>query len=120
VGPAGRVVAVEPNPENVQLLLRGVAANRYRNVRVLPFAASDRAEVVRLIGTGSNTSVDRAQTVDPTGAYFVQAVPLDELPGDLEAVGCIKLDVQGFEPLALRGLPRTLERHRPTLIVEFN
>jgi FkbM family methyltransferase len=120
VGPGGRVVAVEPNPENVQLLLRGIAANRYRNVRVLPFAASDRAEVVHLVGTGSNTSVDRDQTADATGAFFVQALALDDLLGNLDSVGCIKLDIEGFEPLALKGLARTLERHRPTLIVEFN
>jgi FkbM family methyltransferase len=117
VGPAGTVIAVEPNPENVQLLFRGIAANCYRNVRVFPVAASNRCETVRLVGTTSNTAVGQGRDA---GAFYVQAVPLDGLLAELDSVDCIKLDIEGYEPFALDGLARTLERHRPALVVEFN
>ena len=34
VGPSGRVIAVEPNPDNVQLLCRGILVNGCTNVEV--------------------------------------------------------------------------------------
>ncbi len=43
------------------------------------------------------------------------AVPLDDL--DL-APAFVKLDIQGYEHRALLGARKTLERHRPSLLVE--
>ena len=40
VGNTGRVIAVEPNPDNLQLLYRGIVLNGFNNVKVLPHAAS--------------------------------------------------------------------------------
>jgi FkbM family methyltransferase len=45
----------------------------------------------------------------------VQVRPLDDLETD---VAYLKLDVEGYELAALRGLHRTLERCRPILLVE--
>jgi FkbM family methyltransferase len=118
VGSEGRVIALEPNPGNVQLLYRGLLLNGFANVQVLPLAASDRRAVFSLSGR-SNTHL-----VEPRGpsggGSFAQSVTLDEVAADLPRVDFVKMDIEGHEPQALRGSVRLIARHHPTLLVEFN
>lgn len=50
----------------------------------------------------------------------VPALVLDERCADLDRLDLLKIDIEGMEPLALRGLERTIARLRPTLLSEFN
>jgi FkbM family methyltransferase len=119
VGPGGRVIAVEPNPDNLQLLYRGIALNGLTNVEVLPFAASNRSAVFSLTGGTSNTHLVAARPVDE-GGYFVQSIVLDDALGHLPRLDFVKMDIEGHEPPAFEGFSRLIARHRPTLLVEFN
>ncbi len=119
VGPTGRVVAVEPNPDNLQMLYRGIVLNRFTQVDVLPYAASDRRGVFALTGGTSNTHVVSTDGADAPG-YFVQAVVLDEVLAHLPRVDFVKMDIEGHEPQAFDGFRRVIARDRPKLLVEFN
>lgn len=116
VGPSGQVIAVEPNPENLQRLYGGVMRNGFSNVRVLPFAASDRPAIFSLDGGTSNTHV----TAAAPGKAFTQAVVLDEALAGLERLDLVKLDIEGHEPHAIAGFRRTLARLRPAMLLEYN
>lgn len=118
VGPQGRVIAVEPNPDNVQLLYRSIVLNGSENVEVLPLAASDRRAVCSLTGR-SNTHLIGARGPQGGGRY-VQSVGLDDLLGELPRLDFVKMDIEGHEPPALRGMLKLVTRHRPTLLTEFN
>ena len=118
VGPEGRVFAVEPNPENVQQLYRGLVVNGFTNVSVYPLAVSDRRAVFSLTGR-SNTELVGARPSD-AGGHFVQSAAFDEVLGELPRLDFVKIDIEGHEPPALRGLTRLVTRHRPTLLAEFN
>lgn len=86
VGASGRVIAVEPNPDNLQLLYRGILLNQCPQVRVLPFAASNRAAVIPLSGGRSNSHIRHDAGADTPG-HLCQAVRIDELLGDLQRTG---------------------------------
>lgn len=101
VGPRGLVAAVEPVPENVQLLYAGMELNEARNVRVLPYAASDRAGVVSITG-GSNAHLVATQPPGPAAVY-AQAARLDEALSWLPRLDLVKMDVEGHEVLAFDG-----------------
>jgi FkbM family methyltransferase len=116
VGPGGRVVAIEPNRDNLQRLYAGIVRNGFGNVRVLPFAASDRAAIFSLAGGTSNTFVTEAGR----GDTYAQSVVLDEALVDLDRVDVVKIDIEGHEPHALAGFRRTLARTRPAMLVEYN
>lgn len=116
VGPSGTVVAVEPNPENLQMLYAGAVHNGFSHVRILPYAASDRAAIFSLDGGTSNTYV----TAPAAGKTFTQSIVLDEALGDLPALDVVKIDIEGHEPAALAGFRKTLRRHRPMLLMEYN
>jgi FkbM family methyltransferase len=119
VGPDGLVVAVEANPENVQLLYRTIHMIGASNVMVLPVAASDRRSVFSLKGR-SNTHLIAARAAMSGGGHFVQSLPLDDVIAGLPRLDFVKMDIEGHEPPALRGMARLLAAHKPGLLVEFN
>lgn len=118
VGASGRVIAVEPNPANVQLLYRSLLLNGFTNVEVLPLAASDRRAVFSLTGR-SNTHLIGPRGLD-AGGHFVQSAALDDLLGHLPRLDFVKLDIEGHEPAALAGMWQLIARHRPVVLTEFN
>ena len=119
VGAGGRVIAVEPNPDNLQLLYRGIVLNGFTNIEVLPCAASNARTVFSLTGGTSNTHLIGARA--PTeGGHFVQSVALDEALEGLPRLDFVKMDIEGHEPHAFEGFSRLIARHRPALLVEFN
>lgn len=118
VGERGRVVAVEPNPDNVQLLYAGMMLNRAHNVHVLPYAASDRCEVASMTG-GSNTHLVEARRPGAATVY-TQTVVLDEALSWLPRLDLVKMDIEGHERIAFDGCRKLIERHRPALLVEFS
>ena len=118
VGDAGIVVAVEPNPENLQMLYAGMVLNGLANVRVLPHAASIRSEVVSLSRDTSNTYLVAAGA--PGRCVYAQTVALDEALAWLPRLDLVKIDVEGHEIDALDGFRAAMEKHRPALVVEFN
>ena len=113
------MIAVEPNPDNLQLLYRGIVHNGFGNVEVLPHAASNRRSVFSLTGGTSNTHLIGPRAPEE-GGHFVQSVVLDDALGDLPRLDFVKMDIEGHEPQALEGFSRLIGRHRPVLLVEFN
>lgn len=111
------VVAFEPTRETRECLERNVPAN----VRIVPFACGDReGEVLfrRHIKNSGGTEI-AFEDWPKSGAfehYTVRMITLDSL--GLDQLGLIKIDIQGAEPLALRGAESTLRRCRPVVLIE--
>jgi FkbM family methyltransferase len=109
-----RVVAFEPNP---------VVAGRLRpvlpsNVTLVPAAASDVA------GTASLHAPEAlgAEGVGAIGPKTEKTVEVETVTIDslgLDDLDFIKVDVEGHEHQALVGGLSTIERNRPTLLVEL-
>lgn len=119
VGPTGRVIAVEASPANVALLWANVAANRATNVEVVAAAASDRTGTVPLSLSPWNTGDNRAYPVPEMETVEVPAVRLDDVISAGVHVDVVKLDTQGTDHRAVRGMEATVARCRPVLVVEF-
>lgn len=107
--PSGRVVTVEPNPQNYLELCRNLTLNRRTNVFPVLAAAGDQDGFLRLMpNTDGNTGETQTQPDVQPGAMVVPAIPLAELLRRLDVphVDVMKMDVEGFEPTVLRGLFR--------------
>ena len=125
VGPKGRVYAVEPKPENLVKLRAMLAANSVANVTVFPVAATDRKGEVEFItertGQMGHISDGRAPHEDES-VIAVEAVRLDDLTraNDISRIDLIKIDIEGTEPEALRGMADLLLHDRPAIICEWH
>jgi FkbM family methyltransferase len=116
VGPSGKVIAFEPNPDNARNFLLGVIKNRFEAfVRLYPIALAAETRVLAIEGSSNTFLVDK-----PDSVRVVQCVPGDDLLRNEERINFIKIDIEGYEPWALKGLARTLKIHRPQVLCEFN
>lgn len=111
------VVAFEPTPETRACLEKNVPAN----VRIVPYACGDHEDVIQfrrhLKNSGCTELWDGEATEDSRFRYYsTRMITLDSL--NLDQVGLIKIDIQGAEPMALRGAAETLRRCKPVIIIE--
>lgn len=130
VGAQGKVIAIEPDPDNFEALLEGVEMNEFSNVVALPIAAFDRECTLPfyvspstgktkegwLIGKGWSSLKHRTSE----NVHEVVAKPLDKILKDLGVshVDYIKIDVEGAEYEVLKGSREVIERNKPKIIAE--
>jgi FkbM family methyltransferase len=124
VGPSGRVIAIEPNPLNVALLRDSAKDNGFDNIDMLTMALAAKPGAIALETDGSNgriTPIDGPPAEPIEASFVVAARPLDDVLSDARVtrVDAIKIDVEGAEPLVLKGAGETITRYRPVLISEF-
>lgn len=126
VGGAGRVVSVEAHPHLAELLRRNVIVNDVRNTTTWHRAAWSEETTLKFhlrVNFASNSSVGSlgasglSDHYDAEEIVEVPAVPLDLLLADMGRVDVMKIDVEGAEVRALRGLRRTLEANPHMRIV---
>jgi len=122
VGPAGRVVAVEPNPENIKLLEASRRVNGFDQVTVIQAAAGRGTGLLELNVSYSNgTTTDLPSDLDAIFASRpVPCFALDDLLAKDRHFNLVKIDTEGAEFNALIGLSRTIDRDRPIIVSEFS
>lgn len=121
VGVTGRVVAVEANPENARLIAHTIESNGIANVELVPVALAAGRGYVNFgthIGSNGGFLPDGASTTGSGRGTIVPTMALDDL--DLERVSVVKIDVEGAEGIVIDGATHTIERHRPTFVMEYS
>ena len=108
VGATGKVFAVEPVPQTVEVLKFNIKLNGLRNVTVIDKAAWNsycKLKMKIAFGEFGCASFFRnGVEVD------VSAIPLDGVLADVPKIKLIKVDVEGAEYEVLQGLKQTLIR----------
>jgi FkbM family methyltransferase len=117
---ASKVVAVEANPDTAGRLEHNLGLNGITNVTVHPVAAWDERARMNLLSPHAcprdgSTQVLAASDGDEG---FVDGLPLDDILSGLDRLDLVKLDVEGADLHALRGMAGTLARLRPVLFIE--
>lgn len=117
VGRQGRVIAVEPDPDNCRLLRASVTANGFKNVQIFEAAAAQANGQAILSKSPQNFGDHRLLADDNRQQITVRTLTLDEIdPGKVDFV---KIDTQGTEAKVLAGAAGILGRDRPTILLEF-
>ncbi|HEV2759025.1 MAG TPA: class I SAM-dependent methyltransferase [Acidimicrobiales bacterium] len=116
-----KVLALEGSPRNVRLLRESVRRNYFADVSVVHAAVSDEAGTVEFLDDGARGRV--SVPGDDGATVGVPAVTLTELLAELRwgPVAFVKMDVEGSEIKAIRGMRYMLEQpDAPALLYESN
>ena len=126
VGSDGQVLAFEPAPDAADLLRSAARARGVLSrISLYEMALSDEVGSLALRADPAHPDDTTKRSLFIDDGPVVAEVPIRpldelvdsgivELPHGIEAV---KIDVEGAEVRVLRGMHRTLERHRPRMMV---
>jgi FkbM family methyltransferase len=125
VGDYGKVYSFEPIEFLRKKFQNNVALNNCENVELLPLALSDENHTIEVYidekkwnqGTFSLSDSDSVGTRQQLTVMKGDDIPQINL---LERLDLIKIDVEGFEYNVLRGLRKTLNKHHPRIIFEYD
>ncbi len=114
----GEVYAFEPEPRNFDVLRRNIDMNGLANIRAFRKAAGDRRGALRLYLSSSNSGDHRCFSAgESRPSIEIEVVRVDEELAGLSDVRFVKIDVQGFEEPALRGMEKILARSPEVKVV---
>lgn len=124
---SGRIIALEPDPENYSFLQKTVSINKNGGTAVrvdcVQKAASDHRGVMELFTSSENRGDNRLYANQLADASCkVEVTTIDDLLNELDVrdVDFIKMDVQGYEGQVLKGMKGVLERSPAvTFLSEF-
>ena len=123
VGENGRIFSFEPNPATFTKLQKNVERNKIQERVLLYQCAVSSKSGSEAFFCASEHNVSQLAEHERADAITVRIVDLDSL---LEGAPClnriagIKIDVEGHEFEVLKGAERTIRKHNPWIIVEFN
>lgn len=109
-------VSAECSPFNLQYLMHNLTWNRLTEATVLPFPLADRPRIIRVNEHMPNMCCTLSTGESLEYPTYSAAFSLDHLI--LPDIDLVKMDVEGFEPLVLRGASKLL-KSRPTIIFEL-
>lgn len=114
VGSTGKVIAFEPMDRSFEMLCMNIAENKFEDrVTVRHVACSDSSGMMS-VGVQSNMIV-----ADSKGCHQIKCVRLDD-ENAIDYVNFVKIDIEGHEPKAIRGMSNLLKRSNPIVISEVN
>jgi len=119
VGKGGRVISLEPDPRLFAKLAWLADRNQLSQITPVQVAAAENESILKLEGfdeLSGNHALSRLVSGDTTGPriFDVRAAPIDQILDDLgvSQVDLVKMDIEGAEQLAIRGMSKGLAAHR--------
>lgn len=112
-----KIIAFEPEPMRFNLLESWMQS--YPNVKIHRLAISDHASRREVVKPGVGVSLSLEGCFHDTGSRFiVNSVSLDDILSEVN-VDIIKMDIEGAEDLAFKGMAQVL-KHKPKLFIEWH
>lgn len=119
MGAKGRVLAFEPEPNNIKSLKKNIELNRVNNIDIIGKACSSSRGEVNFYLSSDNTG-GHSITAKTNNKITVQSDTLDNIlkENKISRVDLAKIDVEGAEYFVLKGARMMLEKFNPKIIFE--
>ncbi len=125
LGNDNKVYSVEPSPDNISFLKENIKNNNLKNVSLFECALGDKRSTQPLYlanpkNPGAHSLIkDTPQQNLNTEFLQVEVNTLDNLFKDLEVIDLMKIDIEGYELIALQGGKNILKKVK-NLLIEFS
>lgn len=124
VGSNGKVYAVEPIREYVEVILWSTRGRK--NIELLPYALGSENKSINMIISGKHgylrTGLPQVQASGDAGNYEF-SFPAEmkrgsELFAGLQQLNYIKCDIEGYEEFVIPEIRNVIEQHKPVIQIE--
>jgi len=121
----GHVYSFEPLAHLQNKFKRNIALNKFENVTLFPFALSDAADEITYSINENNWNQGTFSLQHKNSGTTAQQITIkvaDQLTEIqmLPHLELIKIDVEGFEFQVIKGLEKTIRKHKPRIIFEYD
>jgi FkbM family methyltransferase len=116
-----KLLIFEPNNNNYNFLLKSLRSNK--NIEIINAAVSDKSNSATLKipennpGNATIESENKFDDINNVREYKVTTKKIDDL--NIKNIGFIKIDIEGHEYSAVRGMAELLKDQRPNLLIEI-
>ena len=126
VGKNGKIVSFEANPQVIEKAIEIVKANHLDNVRILNLLVGESSgadmDFFLVPGTKSVASSANPEILEKNPDALkmkIKTISIDEFCEENKIIPkCIKIDIEGAEFIAAKGMKKILKSHFPDLIIE--
>lgn len=124
--PDTQIIAFEASPINAAELQRNIDLNHCKNVTAIAEAVGDTAGHLHffhaLNGAESRIATEAHLKQGAMNTISIPVTPFDAAFArqNLKRLDLVKIDVEGFEIEALRGMDSSLQQYKPIAFMEFN
>lgn len=126
----GKVYAFEPVNSNLESLTRNVALNAFNNVTIIPKGLYHEPKELPIY-TSHDTVLNGGRHEGLSTIYpddyrkdleqTIELVPFDDtLLDKLDRFDFLKIDIEGAELFALKGMRQSLQKFHPQILIELN
>lgn len=124
VGPKGRILAIEPEPQNYKLLTMNMIANHIQNIDTVQCAVGSKNGTSELYLTKTLNTNSLIPPVDGSAIASIQVKvkTLDALLAELDfpKVDFVRMDIEGGEIAVIKGMQNTLKQYKPAILIELH
>jgi len=126
VGKKGVVYAIEPVPQNVEILRKNVKLNNYRNIEVYQLAIGDKKGTAPMYVSKKYNWSSMSKNIEGVEETVVKEIEvetttLDDFLKNKPYPNMIRMDVEGYEYQIIKGMKNILSKKKPLkLFIEFH
>jgi FkbM family methyltransferase len=120
VGPEGKVYAFEPTPRTFEILKCNIHNNGFDAI-VAPYqyGVSNVNQKAQLYINDYNKGDNRLYKSADMKSIDIDLVTIDSFLKPSGKIDVIKMDIQGAEALAVKGMSQLLQKDKPIIVMEF-
>ncbi len=120
VGEKGKVYSFEFIPENINLFYKNIGLNpkHAAHIELIKQPVSDKSgQIVYFKDNGPGSQIKIDPFAEQTGSTSTLSIDDFVEKFSIDKVDFIKMDIEGAEPIALKGAINTIKKYRPKLAI---
>ena len=127
LGDQGKIIAIEPSPQNFEYLKKNIAMQKAKNIAAFNFAAGDKNGYINFVSDENESNSGRVipdSEVDNWPGQVVK-LPVKTIDSFLIEIGIdkidfLRMDVEGYEYHIFQGMKDTIKRSKPIIQIELH